>query len=58
MVLKARDYGFIGLKLKGLIFHESGIVESMELTGLKDEVGNRNAAGRAMKTEKIAEGAT
>jgi hypothetical protein len=24
MVLKARDYGFIGLKLKGLIFHESG----------------------------------
>jgi hypothetical protein len=23
MVLKARDYGFIGLKLKGLIFHES-----------------------------------
>lgn len=23
MVLKGRDYGFIGLKLKGLIFHES-----------------------------------
>jgi hypothetical protein len=23
MVLKARDYGFIGLKLKGLIFHEN-----------------------------------
>jgi hypothetical protein len=23
MVLKAPDYGFIGLKLKGLIFHES-----------------------------------
>jgi hypothetical protein len=24
MVLEARDYGFIGLKLKGLIFHEGG----------------------------------
>jgi hypothetical protein len=24
MVLKAPDYGFIGLKLKGLIFHKSG----------------------------------
>jgi hypothetical protein len=24
MVLKARDYGFIGLKLKGLIFYKSG----------------------------------
>jgi hypothetical protein len=24
MVLEARDYGFIGVKLKGLIFYESG----------------------------------
>jgi hypothetical protein len=28
MVLEAPDYGFIGLKLKGLIFRESGNTEA------------------------------
>jgi hypothetical protein len=28
MVLEAPDYGFIGLKLKGLIFYKSGNMEA------------------------------
>jgi hypothetical protein len=37
MVLEAPDYGFIGLKLKGLIFQESGNMEHGALNMLIGE---------------------
>jgi hypothetical protein len=47
MVLKARDYGFIGLKLKGLIFYKSGHkrargqknIRRLERDAFKENVG-------------------
>jgi hypothetical protein len=39
MVLKARDYGFIGLKLKGLIFYKSGNQRARAMNIRKSERG-------------------
>jgi hypothetical protein len=45
MVLKASDYGFIGLKLKGLIFNETADERTRGGFVLKWECCNRSAGG-------------
>jgi hypothetical protein len=50
MVLEARDYGFIGLKLKDLIFHEVAIRQSettgtMNIHRLRRKIVKENGGG-------------
>jgi hypothetical protein len=60
MVLKARDYGFIGLKLKDLIFYARGRRRAwggVNIHWLKASCDRQcRLAGFRMKTERIAEG--
>jgi len=53
MVLKARDYGFIGLKLKGLIFHGSGnlAVRALNMHWLEGMIVKENVRWRLTNDE-------
>jgi hypothetical protein len=46
MVLEARDYGFIGLKLKDLIFHEVAIRQSATTGTMNIHRQRRKDCGR------------
>jgi hypothetical protein len=56
MVLKASDYGFIGLKLKGLIFHETADERTRGGFVLNWEVATEVQAARQELNTKMIKG--